>query len=191
MLVFLTIILFILLITPISGIFLWKRSKIISVLCFMPLALLISVPTGWYVAATNHYFIKNTDLSEEQLGGVNLFEPLTDEVIEELGDYELHDSVYHELLEFKHAWMTINEDHEIRSISFNEKGQQTLLGVEVGDPLQKAKDLYGSHYANDFEPCMASWIFYVDRKNNVELEFIYDGEEMIQEIRLSELEQEG
>ncbi|MBM0066493.1 hypothetical protein [Alkalicoccobacillus gibsonii] len=185
---FAALFLLIIMIPLVLGVVLWKRSKMIAFLCALPSILVILVPVGWYVFATNDYFVKTTDLEGETLSGIPLFEPFSDELVEQqLGTYRLGDHVDEEtlFLEFNEAWITTDGKHEISELRVYKVGEQTSRGVAVGDDLDKAKELYGSNYANDFEPCMARWIFYVDRERNMRLEFVYDGDDRIQQIKLA------
>ncbi|WYP26932.1 hypothetical protein NSQ54_02120 [Alkalihalobacillus sp. FSL W8-0930] len=183
---FLALILFIITIPLLLGIILWRRSKVIALFCALPTLLVILVPVGWYVYATNDYFVETTDLEGETALGLQLFDTYSDERVEHLGTYQLRDHVDDDtyLLEFNEAWITIDGKHEISRLEVYKEGEETSRGVAVGDDLQKAKDLYGNNFANDFEPCMESWIFYVDRERKMRLEFVYDQDDRIQQIRL-------
>lgn len=159
----------------ILGIIFLFRSKKMAILIFsVPFIVVIGL-FGWWVFEANHHFVRSTDLANEFIGGIALWDELNESFIETYGDYTENDNVYYkESLNFERLSIGTNDEDEIIYMRTLDPEMQTEQSIEVGDSIQTVKDTYGDRFYMYRDMGMPDSINYVDRKNKIHLQFLYD-----------------
>ncbi|TMW72788.1 hypothetical protein [Alteribacter natronophilus] len=150
----------------IIGSFLYNRSKLtgaIFILC--PLVLLV----GWWIAATNHYFVSSTNLEYVSIGEYRLNETLTNDDMSKYGSYEKRENNGGYSYDYGDLFVSTDGENKIVSLSTAAMPIEPSSVLKIGDTLEKAKLIYGDNYYSYREMGLGKARVYVDRNNKYKL----------------------
>lgn len=145
------------------GFFLCMRSKFKgSIFLLSPLILL----TGWWVLATNHYFVSSTNLEFESIEEYRLKDVLRKDDIHnnESIDIRQNDDGY--FYDLNDLYLNTDNDNRIVSLGTKIVPVETSSGLKEGDTIERAKHIYGDNYYTYREMGLGKAWVYVDRNND-------------------------
>ncbi|GAE25555.1 hypothetical protein JCM9140_1555 [Halalkalibacter wakoensis JCM 9140] len=167
---------------PIFSLFLYQYTKRTAVfVASFPLVLLI----GWWVVATNHYFVPSTNLQKESIGDYALQDTRTSEFFHKVGSFEKREKADGYTYMYDDFFLSTNKENKIVSLSVGSLPIETSSGLQVGDSLEKAKRIYGDHFYTYREMGLGKAVVYVDRKNRHLLTIWTKDEQSVANIWLS------
>lgn len=150
----------------IIGFFLYMHSKLkgtIFIVC--PLAFIV----GWWVLATNHYFVSSTNLEAESIEEYRLYDTLTTADIHSFGSFEKRESDDGYFYDLRDFYLSTDKENRVISLSTKNASFETSSGLKKGDPIEKAKLIYGDNYYTYREMGLGKARVYVDRNNEYKL----------------------
>ncbi|AJD89768.1 hypothetical protein JMA_04510 [Jeotgalibacillus malaysiensis] len=170
----------------IAGLIVYRYSKIAgTIFLTAPVAAL----AGWWLLASNHYFVQSTPLHQEALGGFQLYEKVSQEQLNEAGTFEQRKQENgYSYLTKDHVHLSTDPAHMTLSVSSGDTEMATASGLTKGDDLAKAKALYGDHFYTYSEMGLGEATVYVDREHDISLTVWSQDDETVSGIWLSVVE---
>ncbi|WP_096200306.1 hypothetical protein [Bacillus sp. FJAT-45350] len=170
---------------PFIGFFLYNFSKHMGVIFISSPLVLIVLVVGWWVLATNHYFVSSTNLEYESIGEFRLQETITKERINGFGSFEKREKVDGYSYVYEDFFLSIDKEYKIVSLSVGGAPIETSSGLKVGDTIKKAKQIYGNSYYSYREMGLGIAMVYVDRDNKQKLTLWSQDDNTVANIWLS------
>lgn len=169
----------------IIGLVVYQHKKLTgAILISFPLFFIFLV-CGWWVLASNHYFVPSTNLKEESIGEYSLEDTLTKESIYHLESFEKRENNNGYSYTNEDFFLSTDRKNKNRSISTGAPSIETSSGLKVGDTLESAKCIYGDHYYTYKEMGLGKATVYVDRNNKYLLTIWTKDEQFVSNIWLS------
>jgi len=175
-----TMIFFIVFMIPITLgiIFLRKSKKFATIILSVPFIFIVLVGAWWFYE-TNHRFVGDTDLADEHIGDLTLYDDVTEELIESYGSYKKEDNInYDELFVFDQLDIGASVHDEIIYIRAKTPKLSTSKGVKIGDHIEDVTEKYGDKYYKRADMGMGESLNYVDRDAKIHLQFYVDGKDI-------------
>ena len=171
-------------ILPLIGYYLKPYSKFTAaIFIFSPLVFILVI-AGWWILATNHYFVSSTNLDYEYIGEFRLQETITEKQLEALGSFTKRENEDGYSYENQGSFLSTDLKRKVVSISAYESPLETTSGLKVGDTIEKAKQIYGSHYYSYREMGLGKAVVYIDRINKHRLTIWTEDEHTVSNIWL-------
>ncbi|NEU31328.1 hypothetical protein GN156_11130 [bacterium LRH843] len=170
---------------PFIGFFLYKYSKFIGAIFISSPFVLIILVAGWWVVATNHYFVSSTNLEYESIGDFHLQEIVTKGRINGFGSYEKREYDDGYSYDYGGFFLRTDKENKVVSLSAGRISIETSSGLKVGDTIERAKHIYGNNYYSYREMGLGKAIVYVDRANKHTLTLWFDDKNTIRNIWLA------
>lgn len=148
------------------GFFLYTYSKLkgtIFILC--PLVFF----AGWWGLAVNHYFVSSTNLEYESIEEYRLHDTLTTGDIHGFSSFEKRESDDGYFYDLRDLYLSTDKENRIISLSTKALPFETSSGLKKGDPIERAKLIYGDNYYTYREMGLGKARVYVDRNNKYTL----------------------
>ncbi|MDT8863044.1 hypothetical protein N0O92_23105 [Alkalihalobacillus sp. MEB130] len=147
---------------PMIGFFLYSHFKWLGAIFISSPLVVIVFFVGWWVVATNHYFVSSTNLENESIAKFSLQETVPKD---RLSSYEKREGAdgysYHD----GDLFLSTDRDHKIVSLSAGAPPLETSSELKVGDTIERAKEIYGDYFYSYREMGLGKAIVYVDRSN--------------------------
>lgn len=115
----------------------------------------------------HHFWVKETNLSEEQVDGLKLDDKVNRKDLERSNGNQNYD--YYELRKGIEVATDKSAATIVRFIVTNDE-QETVRGIKIGDSKEKVIGEYGENYYTRLEQGL-DIIGYVDKKNETSIEF--------------------
>ncbi|WP_369900136.1 hypothetical protein [Bacillus manliponensis] len=144
-----------------------KRLMIIFIGGAIFLLLFIFLFSPNFSRSYHHFWVKETNLSEEKVNGLKLGEKVNRKNLERNRDVEEYD--YYELRKGIEVATDKSAATIVRFIVTNDE-QETVRGIKIGDSREKVIGEYGENYYTRLEQGL-DIIGYVDTKNETSIEF--------------------
>ncbi|ARK32545.1 hypothetical protein [Halalkalibacter krulwichiae] len=170
---------------PILGLLLYKHSKLTgAIFISFPLVLVVLL-VGWWIVATNHYFVYSTNLENESIGEYRLHETLRKDDLNRFGSYQKRENDNGYSYDYKDLFLSTDSENQIVSLSAKSQPIETSSGLKIGDTIERAKLIYGDHYYSYREMGLGKGWVYVDRNNKYMLTLWTKDDQTVENIWLS------
>lgn len=154
------------------GILMSKKSKKASMIWFsIPFIFVVGVLL-WWVYEINDRFITDTDLASEQIEPFVLLENMDRDTLEAYGTFEEEENqVFESMYVYDDFSLGVNAEEELTYIEVRDKDFETAHGIQVGDPIERVEELYGSDTYTTKEAGIGISKNYVDRNHERHIKF--------------------
>ncbi|WP_026564925.1 hypothetical protein [Bacillus sp. UNC41MFS5] len=163
-----------------------RKIILIIVLLLLATSIVIVKPS---LTRSFHYLItSSTNFKNENINGLQLFDNIHDKKFLNIYDEQTTKSQDNNLYNYYEIQdgveIATNDKGDILRFII-ETGIPTAKGIEIGNSIDKAKDLYGKNYYKRVEQGV-DIIGYVDKKHHQSLEFWYNPQNKIIMYRLDD-----
>ena len=176
---------FIFIVTIIIAILSYKRKKVAFFLLLIPLLMILGLG-AWLLFEGNYHFVKDTDLSTEVVGNIELKKSLA-EYIKDIPDSQItkiENVKYPNFVNINDVYIGADEKNKIIYVSTMNSLDETSKHIKVSDSKNDVIKKYGESFYKGREMGIGDYIAYVDRDSKRHILFWLE-EGKVSKIELS------
>ena len=164
---------FVFIVTLVIAFFFNKRGKKVAFfLLLIPLLMILGLG-AWLLIEGNYYFVKDTDLSTEVVGNIELEESLKEYIKDKLDSQftKVENVKYPNLVNINDVYIGADKNNKIIFVSTISSLDETGKHIKVSDSKNDVIKKYGESYYEGRDMGIGKFIAYVDRDSKRHIRF--------------------